>query len=393
MELIITESHGWMKPMTLEKAIIRIGSASGNDIQLQSPKIAPVHLQVLYSPDMPSVCRVLNLADGVLLKTRREKAKLISAGIHEISDGDEIVIDSYTLTFHLPLGASYLRKSDVIEGSLSIPDAVLWPNSPLNCAVIVKNAGNQDACQFQITMSGLPEDCFQIDPVPLMYPGAQEEVRLQLYHHTTYPEAGHHELEIHISSPEDYPGEEMVIKQGIYVAPLFKQSLELIDDIPVKSIPVTLPEIRVVTEALPEPEEQLPVLPPGEQFTPAEIIQADKENLEEDLVAPAATSSEEPAVEEGNKQYPEPELPAPAPIISEPENRTETNPAVELEDLPAPAKAPVAIVYEPVSAAVDLDEPAQPVSQPVLKPVNPQELNLAKMKVVRNQPNEFWDEE
>jgi len=44
MKLIISEQNGWKKPVTIEKAITRLGSAPTSDVQLISPEIAPNYI-------------------------------------------------------------------------------------------------------------------------------------------------------------------------------------------------------------------------------------------------------------------------------------------------------------------------------------------------------------
>ena len=65
MELLIIGQNGWKKPVKLEKAITRVGSSPTSDIQLESVQVAPVQLQILYAPDAPSHCKVVNLAGEV----------------------------------------------------------------------------------------------------------------------------------------------------------------------------------------------------------------------------------------------------------------------------------------------------------------------------------------
>jgi hypothetical protein len=87
----------------------------------------------------------------------------------------------------------------------------------------LKNAGEHSACQFRVDIEGLPADCFQIDPIPLMYSGAQEEVRIRIFHRILYPPAGLQTIVLKISAPESYSGEELIIRQDIYVTPVFSR--------------------------------------------------------------------------------------------------------------------------------------------------------------------------
>ena len=61
------------------------------------------------------------------------------------------------------------------------------------------------------------------------------DVRVQLFHRQLYPAAGFQNLNIRVSACDSYPGEQVVIDQGIFVTPVFEQSLEIIDDLTIQS--------------------------------------------------------------------------------------------------------------------------------------------------------------
>jgi hypothetical protein len=207
----------------------RVNSSALNDVQIPSAQIAPNQLQILYSPDLPSSCRLINLS-GDLLLYRNEIENAVSVfQTVDIFDGDEIVFNDYRLVFHLPLASASVQKTRSIEASLVFPEAVLRPDSTLIGNLKVKNAGNQQGVQFQVNLEGLPVDCYQIDPIPLMYPGAEEEVQVRLFHRTLSPSAGLRELLVTVSAPADYQGEVLIIRQGLYVSPVLKHELIIFD--------------------------------------------------------------------------------------------------------------------------------------------------------------------
>jgi hypothetical protein len=229
MEVKIIEANGWAKVVPINRAITRIGSSALNDVQIPSAQIAPNQLQILYSPDLPSSCRLINLS-GDLLLYRNEMENAVSVfQTLDIFDGDEIVFDDYRLVFHLPLTSASVQKTGSIEAALVFPEAVLRPDSTLTGNLKVKNAGNQQGVQFQVKLEGLPVDCYQVDPIPLMYPGAEEEVQVRLFHRTLSPSAGMQELLVTVSAPADYQGEVLIIRQGLYVAPVLKHELIIHD--------------------------------------------------------------------------------------------------------------------------------------------------------------------
>jgi hypothetical protein len=229
MEVKIIEANGWAKVLPVNRAITRVGSASENDILLSDTQIAPFQLQILSAPELPSNCRVVNL-NGELLLRRSGTESIISAfQTVDIFDSDEVILNDYRLIFSLPLVSAAAQKSRSIEASLLFPEAVLRSDSTLVGGLKVKNAGDQQGVQFQVSLEGLPADCYQIDPIPLMYPGAEEEVQVRIFHRTLSPTAGLHDLLLTVIAPADYPGEELNIRQRLYVAPVLKQDLIILD--------------------------------------------------------------------------------------------------------------------------------------------------------------------
>lgn len=231
MELLIVEKSGWSKSLKIDRAVIRVGSASSNDIQLQSPEIAAVHIQIFNPSVTDSYCKVVNLAHEIAVKVSRDIHKLPSFASVNVRDGDEILLDGYSITFRLPQSTNVLKPARKIQGNLCLTEAFLRPEHATTGVLTIMNAGEQSGCQFKVEVQGLPADCYQIDPIPLMYQGAQEDVRVQFFHRTHYPSAGLQTILIKLSSPESYPGEELLIRQEIYVAPVFRQVLELFDDL------------------------------------------------------------------------------------------------------------------------------------------------------------------
>jgi predicted component of type VI protein secretion system len=231
MELIISEQNGWKKPIRIEKAITRLGSAPASDIQLNGPHIAPVHLQVYYLADSPMNSRVFNLGSAVNIRVGDRHHTLSTLETFHIKNGSELELGDYRIQFRLPLSTTTLQKTTSLQASLRFPEPTLLPNQSATAWLTIKNTGVQGSCQVDIGLSGLPEDCMQVDPAPLLYAGGQEDVRIQLFHRQLYPAAGFQDLTIMVSACDSYPGEEVVINQGIYVTPVFEQSLQIVDDL------------------------------------------------------------------------------------------------------------------------------------------------------------------
>jgi len=372
MELKVTEVNGWSKVIDLKKAITRIGSAPTADIQLPSNSIAPLHLQILSDPDLPTGCRVVNMAGELEVWNNGSAFPFSPFATHNISDKDEIQLGEYRLAFSLPFSAAILRSSTSIEASLTFSDSLLQPGLPLDGLLLVKNTGGRDACQFQVTLSGLPEDCCRIDPIPLLYPGAQEEVRIRLFHNITYPPPGLHELLLAVNAPLDYPGEEFVIRQGIYVAPVFRQTLEVVDDLAPPSAEAKPEKVQLPTEDQALDESVLTPLRAAEQAPEDMIVEPEIEERPQSFPLwerELALDSRPPLPEAGvESETPLTERVAPQPA-SLPELAT-----VEEQPIPIPPPAPVTeLEVENIQAQAWEEErdgaPPVQVEQPALEPL------------------------
>jgi hypothetical protein len=284
--LKIIERDGWAKSISLEKSITRIGSSSFSDIQLPVHGIFPVHLQIFYSPDLPSTCRLANLGDDLEIQSHLEQQTLPTYTTLDVQNGDEVYLAGYTLVFSLPNSGGQVQSTRFIEAALAFPDVILRPDSPLEGRLTVKNLGNQKAVQFNVSLSGLPEDCYIIDPIPLIYPSATEDVRIQLFHKNLYPEAGRQEILVTITAPASYLGEKLVLQQAIFVAPLYSQKIEIHDDTIVSKKPAPaakIPEIDSAKATAPVEPDPMPVqVQATSQIAPAQA---------QALTAPAASPS------------------------------------------------------------------------------------------------------
>ena len=462
MNIIITEVNGWSKTLEVKKAITRIGNAPSADVQIPSNSIAPLHLQILSNPELPTGCRVVNLASQLEIIHNGNNVPLEPYSTQDVNDGDEIRLGEYRLAFKVPFSTAFIRTCKSIEATLNLTDTTLQPHLVLDGILTVKNVGEQDACQFQVSLSGLPKDCFHIDPIPLLYPGAQEDVRVRFFHLITYPQAGRRDLLITINAPDDYPGEELVIRQSLFIAPVFKQTMELLDDIalspaPTASImddksgvpemanlqaeteeqsqPAVEPEMETEPRQAPEEELQIPVVEAADE--PMSKSQPEL-NPQEAQPALVMESAEQPALE--NRQHPVPEDEQKPTIVEaadklELENQPEPTqveeqqpPVVEMTDEPVSKNKPEPLMDEerhsapaaevaPVAAAQQSAASSEPVkpskpSMPVLtvkhdalnelwpdetphettpSPEDVQDLDLSRVKVVRQQTENYWE--
>lgn len=355
MELIVTDVNGWSKVVEIEKAITRLGSAPSADIQLTSKEISPLQFQILSNPDLPTGCRIVNLADPLEIFDCGISHPVEPYATYDINNRDEIQLGEFRVVFCLPLTTTLVRSSNIIQASITFMDTLLQPDLDLHGRLVIKNLGDKKACQFHVSLKGLPQECYHIDPIPLLYPGAQEEVQVQLIHKITYPQAGLHDLFLNISAPEFYPGEEVVIKQGIYVAPVFRQEIEILDDIQVKPIPTVTESVNTILT-----NEQAAVSPLAE---------------EKDVLLPVVSNNiieiqvETPRIEAAITKTDQPEQ----------------------ENLDQKTETQINLVG---TGEKDLqaDPSAGVINTEIEKNSNKHDLDLSKVKVVRSQTENFWTE-
>ncbi len=413
MKLNIVEENGWAKSITIRKTITRVGSASSNDVCLYSDQVAPLQLQILSSPDLPSSCRVVNLANELTIYHHGAPSALPTYCMVDMRDGDELEIGGFRLIFELPLASSILRTSSSMEAWITFPNAVLSVDYPLEGRLTIKNTGSQKNCQFRVTISGLPADCYQVDPIPLMYPGAQEEVRLRLFHRTTHPEAGFRDVMAVINAPASYPGEELVIRQGVYITPVFEQELVILDDLYRPTQPVPEGHNEPETEPVPVAAvlEEQPVQPTRNIEPPAPLVLPiiGTEPVEPTMAKPLPVKPRlvEPVFGDANEWSVEP---VSTPALPEIDERPTVIPVSESlitkedsktigEELPEArfVASPPPALSEPAPTEVQTSdqsgpEPAQALDAQPTKPRTAAPQDLSKLKVVRSQVDDFWDE-
>lgn len=230
MQITLFEANQHQRRILTRGAITYIGSADLADIQLQSDQIDPYHLQLVYWEGMPSECKVVNLSQTPVAIGNHSKTILAPQEFINLTDGNEIRIAHYRIVVHLSPVSKVLASSESIKASFSFPDTVLPPKTVMETQLTILNSGSDDDCQFQVEVRGLPVDCYKIDPIPLMYSGAVERVKLLIYHRKTHPAAGPLEIELRITAPQNYPGEEFVLRQGFVVSPVFEYGLEFESD-------------------------------------------------------------------------------------------------------------------------------------------------------------------
>ncbi|MCJ7625378.1 MAG: FHA domain-containing protein, partial [Anaerolineaceae bacterium] len=228
---------GWSRSIELKKALMLVGSAPSNDIVLLADYgsgVAPVHLQLICSDVNEGAFQIINLtgAETQIFNSQMVSRVSISPNSSQnVMDGDSIPLGDFNLVFELQThqGISIERRSEHIGMKLEIPNLQLRPEGKLSGVLCVKNLGEQKRCQFEIDLEGLPVDCYQIAPAPLLFPGAQDELLIRFFHHGIRPEAGLRQVTLRASAVGAYPREEITLTLELEVFPVYQYSLQIHD--------------------------------------------------------------------------------------------------------------------------------------------------------------------
>ena len=235
--LEIIDRDGWRKHFPLRGRIAHVGSAPGNSVALDVKRgsgVSSRHLQFIF-PEAGG-CRLVNLGDTeVIVNAEEGETKLRPHFTCSIIDGQRLEVGDFTLILHLPVPKNdgVVKHPQPVKGRsidlrINLPEVQLIPSRPIEGAVIVRNAGDQPGVQFHLTMEGLPADCCEFGPAPLLFPNAEKSVSLRISHpHGPTLTAGKHHLTIRATAPTAYPGERAEITQQIEVAPFYAHKLEL----------------------------------------------------------------------------------------------------------------------------------------------------------------------
>ena len=218
----------------------------------------------------------------------------------------------------------------------------------------------------------------QVDPVPLLYPGAQEDVRVQLFHRKLYPAAGAQELIIVVSSPASYPGEQVIIRQGIYVNPVLEHTVKIIDDMSreeqgEEGQGVTVGVLTPIVDHTPTPPAREAVLPSVDIVASAPPVET------KPIISapPDETNPQEPRVILGQSRPVAPQI--------APENLPNTE-ANSVTETPFPTQSQ----NKPENHQEKTKKPDNP---PLISESDSGSTPIPKPRVVHSPSDDFWDEE
>ena len=245
----VVDRDGWEKRFELTRRIMRVGSAAGSDIVLSPARgagVAPAHLQLILPANGP--CRMINLSAAEV--RIGGIAPVPPRGAVELRGGERIQIGDFALLFEdggsdamissdlnatpspktaafgiaaAPTGdlsgaalqvarteaatASSAQAGANIGLDVALASTEIRPGQNVAGIVTVKNLGSAQAVQIQLNVSGL-QDCCDIAPGPILFPGASRNVALKIeVPETSSLKAGRHRLEVHAAAPAAYPGE------------------------------------------------------------------------------------------------------------------------------------------------------------------------------------------
>jgi hypothetical protein len=254
----ITDAAGWRKIFQVEKARLMVGSADFNDLVLPEEHgsgVYPAHMQLFFTPGNPSKLRMVSLADTAMIAHRHlsEGDIVIPArGAHQIQNGDSLIVGDYLLNFHLHAqpGITHEARSEHLIMVLELPRLELRTEDSLVGRLQVVNHGELANCQFEFDLEGLDDDCYAIDPAPLLFPGSCEFLKIRFFHRGSFPPAGPCPFTLRAYAPTSYPTEEISISETLFVQPVYQYEVEIADK---SAAEAEAPEPVIVTQPRPEP--------------------------------------------------------------------------------------------------------------------------------------------
>ncbi|HEX2981251.1 MAG TPA: hypothetical protein VHO48_13360 [Anaerolineaceae bacterium] len=231
---ILTNEEGWQRKLPLAEGILWLGSAPDAQIHLaDGERIAPYHLEIVNSANEDSL-RIVNISGKEMLwkDEQRRAYRLASGGFKDLYGAETLLVGSYTLQFEID--KRYVQRQVVREGQdhaiglrLVLSGQVLRPGNTLTGTLYLQNRG-PEPCQFNVELGGLPPECFEIEPPPLINAGGEESAEIHFYHLGTAPLAGVHEIELVVSAPLVYPGRVITIQQKLKVAPCYAHQMTFV---------------------------------------------------------------------------------------------------------------------------------------------------------------------
>jgi hypothetical protein len=245
----IIDKEGWRREFTLDKRLIYIGSDNRNDIMLSPARgagVSPRHLQLIAVPGASRVINAVNLSASSIPLGESGSRILDPNSAMEVADGESFHLGDFTLTIHLTEGVRLSTPVVPAAGEpaaqmavapcgtsiglrISLPQPVINPDLPAEGIIYVSNQGSAPGVQFKLWIEGLPSDCYEISPAPILFPGAEKGIPFRIIHPRRPGFApGTHSLSFKAEAPEPYPGENAVVNRDIRFLPFYSHTLRLL---------------------------------------------------------------------------------------------------------------------------------------------------------------------
>lgn len=241
-EIQVVDRGGWQKRYPLVKAITQIGSDPRSDIVLDASRGVGVegrHVQIICWSVAGQGYRLVNIANTDVALSEDGGRILAPRSATEVGDGDTFRIGEFSLSMRLSgdrdtLGHQSQHTVQAEEQCIGM-DVVLSmtqlaPNRTVEGAIVLRNLGDQNNVQFELDLEGLPSECYDIEPAPILFAGAEQRVLLRLHHTGKQPIAGTRTIEIHASAPRSYICNEVVVHRTIEVLPHYQYGLRWEED-------------------------------------------------------------------------------------------------------------------------------------------------------------------
>ncbi len=92
---------------------------------------------------------------------------------------------------------------------------------------MVRNLGDSTGRQYKLELEGLPPEWYDIKPGPILFPTAEREVSMHLFHPRgpALP-AGDHRIRVRATIPDAYPGECTTVSRIIRILPFYSHKVD-----------------------------------------------------------------------------------------------------------------------------------------------------------------------
>ena len=364
----IMDTGGWSRTFALEKNRVMVGSAPFNDLVLSEERgggIAPTHLQLFYTPGETNSLRVINLVNRPLTARAPNShvdRTIPASGSGWLQNGDQLEVGDFQLKITLSAQGGIIQstRSEHLGVTLELPGHELRPDSSLAGRLTLVNFGEQSRCQFEITLEGLPDECFKLDPAPLLYPGGKEQLQIRFFHRGILPPAGPVNITLRACAPNAYPTEIVIIDETLFVMPVFCFDLTIEETRPPKpaAAPAPVPVLTAAPVPVPSAPQRQPVISQTHTAAPlaqpaAPLVRPVAADVPPSAPLPAATSAPASSTP---PELPPPFAPLPAPALPSlavpaAEDFVPAASAVEPLNVPDPASAPEPESLPPAPAA------------------------------------------